>query len=164
MRKRLAEVYSNFFYFLRDIIQWYLKSRTSRFFGSFNEKVTERFEETAKVITERIDEMDKEAAIGGLAMQRSILHGVSSIYENMDQKMSTLTESVTDVRDELLHLRQQSYRSAQRDFDISDDMVNGLLQSFDQISLTRQSIEYTISKFQYKIYNSSLILLRKKSK
>jgi hypothetical protein len=57
----------------RDIVELYLKSRTSRFLGSFNDKVNEGFQETAKAITELIDEIGKEATVGGFAMQRMTL-------------------------------------------------------------------------------------------
>ena len=146
LRCKLAEVYANVFYFFRDIVEWYLKSRTSRLFGSFNDKVQTKFEETAKAIAERIEEIDKEAAVGGFAMQRVTLQRVSLLHKSVDQKMTVLEEGITDIQAELLRQRQQSCYSHGSCLDIRDEIVCGLLESFDEVSLKTQGIEYKISE------------------
>ncbi|KAH8679033.1 hypothetical protein BGZ60DRAFT_255871 [Tricladium varicosporioides] len=155
LKCKLAEVYANVFYFFRDIVEWYLKSRTSRFFGSFNDKVNEKFEETAKAISERIEEIEKEAAVGGLAMQRVTLQGVKLLHESVDQKMAVLEEGIGDIQAELLRQRQQSWRNHEPNFDIRSQMVYGLLESFDEVSLKSQDIEYKITKSKRDKYEVS---------
>jgi hypothetical protein len=108
--------------------------------------VNEGFQETAKAITELIDEIDKEAAVGGFAMQRVTLQRVSLLHESVDQKMTLLDEGITDIRAELLRQREQSRRSNVSRLDIRDEMVYGFLESFDEVSLKAQGIEYKISE------------------
>jgi hypothetical protein len=108
--------------------------------------VNEGFQETAKAITELIDEIDKEAAVGGFAMQRVTLQRVSLLHESVDQKMTLLDEGITDIRAELLRQREQSCHSNLSRLEIRDEMVYGFLESFDEVSLKAQGIEYKISE------------------
>jgi hypothetical protein len=161
LRRKLADVYAHVFYFFRDIVEWYLKSRTSRFFGSFNDNVNNRFEETAKAIAERIEEIDKEAAAGGLAMQRVALQRVSLLHESVDQKMTVLEEGITGIQAELLRQRQQPCRSHGTGLDTRDEMVCALLATFDEVSLKNQGIEYKISESSPSLIGAFLILSSK---
>jgi hypothetical protein len=108
--------------------------------------VNEGFQEMAKAITELIDEIDKEAAVGAFAMQRVTLQKVSILHESVNQKMTLLDEGITDIRAELLRKSEQSRRSNVSGLDIRDEMVFGFLESFDEVSLKAQGIEYKISE------------------
>ena len=88
MRHRLADVYAHVFRFYRDAMEWYLGSKTSKFFGSFNENIKTRFEEAASLIRDRIDDMYRESSVGGLAM------------------LSILGRDVSEIKSEILSQRQ----------------------------------------------------------
>jgi hypothetical protein len=93
IKQQLAEVYTKLFYFLRDTMEWYLKSKVARFFGSFNENVKKRFEETARSIDLKIEQMYKEAGIGGLAIQQDILSEVLLTGQVVEQIYQRQTET-----------------------------------------------------------------------
>lgn len=75
-------------------MEWYLSSKTSKFFGSFNEKLNERFDKAAKNIDNCINEMYREGNIAGLAM------------------LSMVNATTMETRDELIRQRQRSYDEA----------------------------------------------------
>lgn len=149
MKRRLAEVYSHFFYFLRDIVQWYLKSRTSRFFASFNDHVNIKLSETASKITELINEMDKEAELGGLAMQRKTMEDIHIFKTNTEQDINALKDGLMDIHDILLLNRQESYYRAQQ-FPLGNSagIIETLLRSFDQIVAARNRVEDKFGAFE----------------
>ena len=150
LRGKLAEVYAAMFYFFRDIVEWYHKSRTSRFLGSFNDSVNKKFETTAATITVLIDEIDKEAAVGGFAMQWAALQGLSSLNERLDHNMTQLKDSITDIQMELIRQRQHPRPIPSQEYDLETNMVRKLLENFNEVSfngwLNDQGIECTISK------------------
>jgi len=72
MREVFSELYAQVFLFYRNAIEWYMKSKTSRFFGSFNEKLIEEYHNADKRIDNCIREMYREANIAGLAILRVV--------------------------------------------------------------------------------------------
>jgi hypothetical protein len=147
MKRRLVEVYSQLFFFLRDIMEWYLKSRTSRFFQSFNENVNKKFKEVAKLIQDNIDEMYRESGIGGLAMQREALSAISGVEDNVfaiSNKVSSIGADIQDFKDELFRQRQQPPPTI--GFDVGNFMRETLLSNFEEVTFKSQGIEFTISK------------------
>jgi hypothetical protein len=149
MRTRLADVYTEVFLFFRDIIEWHLKSRTSRFFGGFNEKVGKKLEETAKAIEKCIREMYREAEIGGLAMQRAILEGMPKLDDHIDQKLDfqetgigNVHAEIEDIQRELLRQRQQPVNAT---FDVGNTMVQALITELNKIS-RNELLELAFSK------------------
>jgi hypothetical protein len=149
MRSRLVEVYSQMFFFLRDVMQWYLRSRTSRFFQSFNDAVNQKFEDVVKLIESNIEEMYKESGLGGLAMQRealSIMSGMDSSLLTMHNEMSVISTDIQDVKDELFRQRQQSFKYGS-EFDIGSFMRQALLSSFDEVTCKIEGFEFNLSKF-----------------
>ncbi|KAF1828581.1 hypothetical protein BDW02DRAFT_603293 [Decorospora gaudefroyi] len=50
IRELFSELYAQVFLFYRDAIEWYMKSKASRLFGNFNEKMKERYENAAEKI------------------------------------------------------------------------------------------------------------------
>ncbi|KAF2729990.1 hypothetical protein EJ04DRAFT_546010 [Polyplosphaeria fusca] len=91
MRELLAELYGHVFHFYRDAMEWFLSSKTSKFFGSFNEKLKERFETASRDIQNCMDEMYREGDIAALAM------------------ISMVNTTTADMRTEIVRQRQQSY-------------------------------------------------------
>lgn len=76
MRQKLADVYAQVFMFYHKAMEWYLQSKTSKFFGSFNTNVKKTLEEAVKSIKNIIDDMRFEAEITGLAMVADIKKGL----------------------------------------------------------------------------------------
>jgi DNA-binding ferritin-like protein (Dps family) len=150
MRRRLVDVYSQVFFFLRDIMEWYLKSRTSRFFQSFNDNVNKKFEEVVKSIEANINEMYKESQIGGLAMQREALSTIAGVEYNvfaMHNKVTSIGADIQDFKDELIRQRQQAYREpAEFGFDVGNFMRETLLSNFEEVTFKREGIEFIIRK------------------
>ena len=125
-------------------MQWYLSSRTSKSFQSFNEDVHKKFEETASIITERIEDMYKESGIGGLAM----LNDIQRRQSLMEQRQSLIGADVQDIKAELFRQRQQPLLQ-QRDlgFDVRNLMRQTMLADYEEVTFKYQGLEYTIRKF-----------------
>lgn len=90
MRELFSELYAQVFLFYRDALEWYTKSKTSRFIGSFNEKMVERYEKASGHIESCISEMYREANIASLAM------------------LAVVNSTTTELRDEAVRRRQQT--------------------------------------------------------
>ncbi|KAI0503040.1 hypothetical protein F5B22DRAFT_662698 [Xylaria bambusicola] len=67
LRKKLANIYARMFKFYRDAISWYLHSRISRVFSSFNENLKKEREDARKDIEDCINELYREASVGSTA-------------------------------------------------------------------------------------------------
>lgn len=117
---------------------WYLKSKTSRFFDSFNDNVNKNFEGTAQAIQGCIDEMYNEAGIAGLAMQRATLSGMSQMSQNHDERFSAIEASLGEVKAQLAH------RESMLEFDFGPAMLQAFLSGFEKVSSTSYgSVAYT---------------------
>ncbi|KAF2111086.1 hypothetical protein BDV96DRAFT_500031 [Lophiotrema nucula] len=112
MRELLAELYGYVFHFYRDAMEWYLSSKTSKFFGSFNEKLKEKFEKASKEIQNCMDEMYREGNIATLAL------------------LSMVNVTATDTRNELVRQRQQSYDDA--DLNAAGRLMREMLKAIHQ--------------------------------
>jgi hypothetical protein len=146
LKKRLAEVYVHVFCFFRDIIQWFLKSRTSRFASSFNDQADKRFKEAASHITKLIDEIDNVAAVGGLAIQRLTLDGISSLHKRSDVAENRIIEQLNQIHAAVLQQPEQQINQApSQTLLLGNDRARDLLENFDHISLRNQYVEYSIS-------------------
>ena len=92
MRERLADVYAQVFRFNHDTIEWYLSSKLSKFFGSFNDGVQKRFDEVAGAIDTSITEMHREGGIGTSAMVSFMSTDVAQIKKAMLQQRQTTSK------------------------------------------------------------------------
>lgn len=90
MREQLAKVYELMFRFYRDVIEWYLRSSKSRFFGSFNESIKSNFEDAAKGIRDTISYMfNRSLPVGTAAMVKMMQRDVAfSKAELLRQRQS----------------------------------------------------------------------------
>lgn len=66
VRTRLADIYANVFFFFRDVMEWYLKSRISRFLNSFNDRVCDEYNKVVTAINDDINAMFDESKVAGL--------------------------------------------------------------------------------------------------
>ncbi|KAL2694964.1 hypothetical protein Neosp_001553 [[Neocosmospora] mangrovei] len=69
MRAKLADIYARMFQFYQDAIEWYLASRVSRAFQSFNENLSKKFPDALKEIDDYIHDLVVEAQVSSTAMQ-----------------------------------------------------------------------------------------------
>ena len=116
MRERLADVYAQFFRFYRDAMEWYLSSKVSKFFGSFNDSVKKKFDDAASAIDSSITEIHREGGIGTSAMVAFMSTDVAEIKNAILHQRQTCTahdiqagERMLDVlQDILAEMRSQS--------------------------------------------------------
>jgi hypothetical protein len=92
IRELFSELYAQVFSFYRDAIEWYMKSKASRFFASFNEKIKGRYEMAADKIEATVTEMYREKDIAHFALSR-------------------IQRTEQERRDEVLRQRQQTFDS-----------------------------------------------------
>lgn len=130
MKRKLSEVYTHVFDFLRNVIEWYLGSRTSRVFRSFNEQTNKKFKEVAEVIKSKIGDMYSEGQVGGLAM------------------ISVLGANVEMLRNEVFRQRQQPpLRPEDLGLeDIGKFMRQTLLSDYEEVTFKRKGFEFSCSK------------------
>ncbi|KAH6974934.1 hypothetical protein BKA56DRAFT_589797 [Ilyonectria sp. MPI-CAGE-AT-0026] len=69
MKAKLADIYARMFQFYQDAIEWYLASRVSRAFQSFNENLNKKFPDALKEIDDYIHDLVVEAQVSSTAMQ-----------------------------------------------------------------------------------------------
>jgi hypothetical protein len=60
MRHLLSKLYAQIFLFFRDIMEWYMMSRTYRLLSSFNENLQKRYEKAVTYIDSTIMDMSSE--------------------------------------------------------------------------------------------------------
>lgn len=81
LRKKLANIYARMFEFYRNAIKWYLNSRLSRVFSSFNENLKKECDDATDDIEDCINELYREASVSSTAMI-AILNGKVSNLES----------------------------------------------------------------------------------
>jgi hypothetical protein len=96
MREQLSRVYAQVFRFFRDAIAWFISSRRSKFAGSFNETIRERFEDAQKAINKTMKRMFQICSIGTAAMtrmvQRDTAESKAEILRQRQQNTTTGTD------------------------------------------------------------------------
>ncbi|EDU45003.1 hypothetical protein PtrSN002B_011279 [Pyrenophora tritici-repentis] len=92
-RELYSELYAQVFLFYRDAIEWYMKSKTSRFFSSFNENLKGRYQSAAEKINAIIYEM----------------HGLQNTAQFAYLRINLPEQQRLD---EILHSRQQNRDSS----------------------------------------------------
>jgi hypothetical protein len=70
IRELFSELYAQVFEFYSDAIEWYMQSKASRFFGSFNTRMKDRYEKTAAGIEETLIEMYREMELAHFAVSK----------------------------------------------------------------------------------------------
>ncbi|KAH7088210.1 hypothetical protein FB567DRAFT_559899 [Paraphoma chrysanthemicola] len=70
MRQLFSQLYAQVFAFYRSAMEWYLKSKPSRFFASFNEKIKDQYEKAATKIEKIVTEMYRQNDLAQFAWLR----------------------------------------------------------------------------------------------
>lgn len=89
LRKKLANIYARMFKFYQDAIEWYLHSKFSRLFLSFNENLKKGFEDAEKDIETCINELYREANVSQMAMVAMALGEVVSLKAEVRRQQQT---------------------------------------------------------------------------
>jgi len=133
MHRLLSELYAQVLLFYRDVIEWYKKSRTSRFLASFDESLGERYRKAKDKIEDMLNEMYRENNIANTARVKWFCTETERRDEVLRQRQQKPTHNVTRPG-QLAHImllssfrmrcieaqaRTRSGRSAQQDTVIS---------------------------------------------
>ncbi len=146
MRARLVDIYANVFHFFCDVMEWYHKSRTSRFFQSFNEKFDAKLVDVVKLINDQVSDMHKEGAVRGLAMKRKMLFQQSELNNNnmvLLNQMCQMRAEVGALRAEVSRQRQSPQELG---LDVGNSMIRTLLSNCETFTITSVGSKYIICK------------------
>ncbi|KAF2656516.1 hypothetical protein K491DRAFT_777898 [Lophiostoma macrostomum CBS 122681] len=137
MREQLSRVYAQVFRFFRDAIAWYISSKRSKFFGSFNENIRKRFDEAQKVINKAMKKMFQICSIGNAAMTKIVQRDTAASKAEILRQRQQNTTTGTDPGAFMQEFLRAMYR-----FQSVDDSGLGSLSLGVE---TRPMIEYAMS-------------------
>lgn len=109
IKELISGLYAEVFLFYRDVIEWFLKSKPSRFINSFNEKLLDKYIDAEKRIERHIKEIYRACDIGSWARQKAT--------------ETTLLE----IRDALIQTREKPTNTL--DNDNAGEMMKKMLMS-----------------------------------
>lgn len=110
LRRKLAHIYSHMFEFYKDAIGWYLRSRVSRAFGSFNENLKQRFDDAVGHIDDRITELYREASVSKTAMTAIILGELSDLRSEIRRQRPNYRHHDTAAGHRMIVMLGSSWR------------------------------------------------------
>jgi len=110
MREHLSKVYAQVFRFYRDAIEWYVSSKTSKFFGSFNERIKGRFEEAQKGINKTIKRMFYGCTLGTAAMMKVVHRDTAISKAEIFRQRQNHTATNTDPGEFMQEFLKAMYR------------------------------------------------------
>lgn len=90
IRQKFADIYAVLFRFYRKAIEWYLKKKIERAFGSFNENLKAGFESAEAELNREIGELYRESDISGHAVVATVdrkIDGVGRRIDDVDRKI-----------------------------------------------------------------------------
>ncbi|KAI9656011.1 MAG: hypothetical protein M1821_005072 [Bathelium mastoideum] len=140
MERRFSLIYSKVFDYYREIMSWYLASKVTRLFKSFNDNVNNQFDKMCQSIKTDIELLKNEADAAHMAMTRSSLMAHKYTMEGLqivDEKVETVVET-------LRQQRRDSYQDYQRGFETSQAMMQTFLATFEKVTLTGPNGELTL--------------------
>lgn len=112
LRRKLAHIYSHMFEFYKDAIGWYLRSRVSRAFGSFNENLKKGFDDAVAVIDDRITELYREASVSKAAMTAIILGELSDLRSEIRRQRPNYQQHDTSAGHRMIVMLESSWRES----------------------------------------------------
>ena len=110
MREHLSKVYAQVFRFYRDAIEWYVSSKASKFFSSFNERIKERFEEVQKGINKTIKRMFYGCTLGTAAMMKVVHRDTAISKAEIFRQRQNHTATNTDPGEFMQEFLKAMYR------------------------------------------------------
>lgn len=109
VRQLLANIYSLMFRFYRDAIAWYLQSKLSRAFHSFNENLKKGFDDVTHDIEDGINELYREAAIGSMAMIAMVNGKVGCLETEVRRQRQNYLEHDTTAGHRMIVLMEATW-------------------------------------------------------
>ncbi|KAI1348457.1 hypothetical protein F5Y01DRAFT_306769 [Xylaria sp. FL0043] len=109
LRKKLANIYARMFEFYRDVMKWYLQSRSSRVFSSFNDNLKKGFNDARNVIEDCINELYREASVGSTAMLAILSGKVSSLENELRRQRENYAAQDTSAGRRMVLLMEASW-------------------------------------------------------
>ncbi|TGJ83183.1 hypothetical protein E0Z10_g5585 [Xylaria hypoxylon] len=137
LRKKLANIYARMFEFYRDAIKWYLHSKLSRVFSSFNENMKTGCNDATTDLEDCINELYREASVGSTAMIAILSGKVSNLETELRRQRENYTLQDTSAGRRMVILMEISW--------IDSRLPERTLES---INPTRLAIEAAASRVQ----------------
>ncbi|KAI1174268.1 hypothetical protein F4777DRAFT_554453 [Nemania sp. FL0916] len=109
MRKRLANIYARMFEFYRNAIMWYLDSKLSRVFSSFNENLQKAYAKASDDLEDSIKELYREASVGNAAMVAMLHSEVSWLKEELQRQRQNYSKQDTSAGHRMYTLMEASW-------------------------------------------------------
>jgi hypothetical protein len=89
MRELFSELYAQVFEFYSDAIEWYMQSKFSRLFKSFNEKIKDRYDRAAIKIEATLTEIFRELDVAKFALAKIQLSAQERTDDMLRQRQQT---------------------------------------------------------------------------
>ncbi|KAI3316662.1 hypothetical protein HD806DRAFT_517086 [Xylariaceae sp. AK1471] len=109
LRKKLANIYARMFEFYRDAITWYLQSKLSRVFSSFNENLKKGCTNATNDLEDCISELYREASVGSTAMIAMLYNEVSCLKTELRRQRRNYGQQDTSAGRRMFTLMEASW-------------------------------------------------------
>ncbi|KAI0850705.1 hypothetical protein F5Y00DRAFT_268133 [Daldinia vernicosa] len=113
IRQKLADIYAIVFRFHHKTIQWYLSSKLTRAFLSFNENLKAGFESTEKELDKEIEELYREAQISQHAMVAILSGNIERLSAELHQQRMHYEVTDTTAGHRMISLMEASWNGSQ---------------------------------------------------
>ncbi|KAI8947805.1 hypothetical protein F4801DRAFT_559346 [Xylaria longipes] len=112
LRKRLANIYARMFQFYRDAIKWYLQSKLSRIFSSFNENLKKGCTDAMNDLEDCIKELYREASVGSAAMIAMLNSNYSELKAELQRQRRSYEQHDTLAGHRMFVLMEASWMNS----------------------------------------------------
>ncbi|KAI0101139.1 hypothetical protein F4814DRAFT_432368 [Daldinia grandis] len=113
IRRKLADIYAIVFRFHHKTIQWYLGSKLTRAFLSFNENLKAGFESTEKELDKEIEELYREAQISQHAMVAILSGNIERLSAELHYQRTHYEVTDTTAGHRMISLMEASWNGSQ---------------------------------------------------
>ncbi|KAI1658643.1 hypothetical protein F4813DRAFT_40293 [Daldinia decipiens] len=112
IRRKLADIYAIVFRFHHKTIQWYLSSKLTRVFPSFNENLKAGFESTEKELDKEIEELYREAQISQHAMVAILSGNIERLSAELHYQRMHCEVTDTTAGHRMINLMEASWNGS----------------------------------------------------
>ncbi|KAF2967369.1 hypothetical protein GQX73_g6225 [Xylaria multiplex] len=155
LRRKLANIYARMFEFYKDAIKWYLQSKLSRVFSSFNENMKKGREDAAKDLEDCINELYREASVGSTAMIAILSGKVSNLEAELRHQRENYTLHDTSAGRRMVILMEASWMDSRLP-DRTLESTNPTRLAIESASRVRDITFDRITRTQARTYGPAL--------
>ncbi|KAI0537931.1 hypothetical protein GGR58DRAFT_469946 [Xylaria digitata] len=155
LRKKLANIYARMFEFYRDAIKWYLQSKLSRVFSSFNENMKKGREDATKDLEDCINELYREASVGSTAMIAILSGKVSSLETELRRQRENYALHDTSAGRRMVILMEASWMDS-RPHDRTLESTNPTRLAIEPASRVQDVTHNSITRAQARTHGPAL--------